>query len=884
MKKHKTHLFGILLSLALMLGVMSILEMGTPIYADAELVISIEPEGSGTVSITDTSYDDGDYWKMTPSPNEHFAFDYWSFIDENDKPEKSTRNIWESPQRDIAKLSNITAHFRAIVYYDLWVGGTQVTSENLSGDGWSYTPSKDGKPATLTLNGATITKGYIDGSGRTNGIYYDEIYPLTIDLQSGSENLISGVDRCIYSSNYDASLTISGGGTLNASSDSYCGCGILAHNALTINDGTVNVTMTGEEASAIKAESNNGVVTIGEGTVNVSANGANSYGIRTLSADLVVIQNDSKVTASGGEKAIEGKVKNAIAGTGWTDTQGTGDGVRIAKSDEYGQELTYKKVHFPFDHDHNFNYIANGATITATCTETGCPYNNIPATLTIVKPTKEDVYGQGDPNATFSGEIPGVTPIVVYKQGDTVLDSAPTAAGNYTASVTVGGVIASVDYTIEEKYPLYVSGTRVKFTNKDDVLSDDPVNKDKVSYDPADNTLTLNGANITDGYEEVGDEKYGIYYVGSNPLNIKLSSANTIGSDSIHTGIRSDAEVSISGNGKLTISEVVYGVRARGISIKGGEITANTNDSAISAEDECVITAGTINLTAEKWGIAASSVIIGKNAFVTAIGKAKWAIGFNVKNAIAGTGWTDTEGTQGKTAIIVNTDPGQELSDYKKVQFPAKAEPEPKPEPKPTPTPTNVSGALPAKATAKGKTGMTINWNKIQGADGYDIFFAACNKNNKKTACKNVKSISGNNTFKWTNSGLKKGTAYKSYVKAYVMRDGKKTYISTSPVMHAYTGGGNKKYTNAKSVTVKKKKVPLKKGKTYKIKAKVNKLKKSKRLMPKSHAPKLRYLTSDSKVATVSKKGKITAKGSGTCTITVFAHNGVSKSIKVTVP
>ena len=201
----------------------------------------------------------------------------------------------------------------------------------------------------------------------------------------------------------------------------------------------------------------------------------------------------------------------------------------------------------------------------------------------------------------------------------------------------------------------------------------------------------------------------------------------------------------------------------------------------------------------------------------------------------------------------------------------------------PDPTPTKISGTQTAKMVAKGKTGLTISWNRIQGADGYDIFFAPCNKNDKKNTCKNVKSISGNNTFKWTNSGLKKGTAYKSYVKAYVMRDGKKTYISTSPVMHAYTGGGNKKYTNAKSVTVKKKKVSLKKGKTYKIKAKVNKLKKGKRLMPKSHAPKLRYLTSDNSVATVNAKGKITAKGSGTCTITVFAHNGVSKNVKVTV-
>ena len=103
-------------------------------------------------------------------------------------------------------------------------------------------------------------------------------------------------------------------------------------------------------------------------------------------------------------------------------------------------------------------------------------------------------------------------------------------------------------------------------------------------------------------------------------------------------------------------------------------------------------------------------------------------------------------------------------------------------------------------------------------------------------------------------------------------------------MMHAYTGNGTKKYTNAKSVTVKKAKVSLKKGKTYKIKASVKKMKKNKKLMPKSHVATLRYMTSNKKVATVSKSGKITAKGKGTCVIYVYAHNGVSKSIKVTVP
>lgn len=115
------------------------------------------------------------------------------------------------------------------------------------------------------------------------------------------------------------------------------------------------------------------------------------------------------------------------------------------------------------------------------------------------------------------------------------------------------------------------------------------------------------------------------------------------------------------------------------------------------------------------------------------------------------------------------------------------------------------------------------------------------------------------------------------------MQDGKKKYVKASPLMHAYTGNGNKRSTNAKSVSVNKTKVTLKQGKTFKIKAKVKKVKKNKKLMPKSHVQKLRYMSSNDSVATVSKSGKITAKGKGSCEVYAYAHNGVYKKIKVDV-
>ena len=209
--------------------------------------------------------------------------------------------------------------------------------------------------------------------------------------------------------------------------------------------------------------------------------------------------------------------------------------------------------------------------------------------------------------------------------------------------------------------------------------------------------------------------------------------------------------------------------------------------------------------------------------------------------------------------------------------------------PKLTPTPKPPTPKVSKQPSVKikaGKKSMTLGWIRIKDADGYDIFFARCNHSHKKIVCRKVKNIKGNNIFTWKKSGLKKGIAYKSYVKAYVIKNGKKKYVYTSPVMHAYTGNGTKKYTNAKSVkltNVKKGKLTLKKGKAFKIKAKVNKVNKKKKLMPKGHAPTLRYMTSNKKIATVSKSGKITAKGKGTCYIYTFAHNGVSKRIKITV-
>ena len=203
---------------------------------------------------------------------------------------------------------------------------------------------------------------------------------------------------------------------------------------------------------------------------------------------------------------------------------------------------------------------------------------------------------------------------------------------------------------------------------------------------------------------------------------------------------------------------------------------------------------------------------------------------------------------------------------------------------KPQDPPASKSGGLIlAKMTTKGSKAMMITWAKADGANGYDIFFSRCNHNGTLHLPRLTKSIDGNGTFKWTKKGLKKGKAYKVCVKAYVMKNGQKVYISESPEVHGYAGGWSKKYTNPKSVKVSQSAVTMNRGQSVKVKASVKKLKKGKKLISTAHAAKLRCFSSDEGIATMDGSGVITGRSKGSCTVYVLAANGVRQAITVTV-
>lgn len=174
-------------------------------------------------------------------------------------------------------------------------------------------------------------------------------------------------------------------------------------------------------------------------------------------------------------------------------------------------------------------------------------------------------------------------------------------------------------------------------------------------------------------------------------------------------------------------------------------------------------------------------------------------------------------------------------------------------------------------APLKLKNGMTkkssikISWSKAKGATSYLVFGEKEGKNYTF-----LKQTSGKS---YTQKKLKKNTYYK-YLVVAVDKNGKQKALSK--IIHVATTGG--KNANVKSLKVNKSKVNLKKKITFKIKVKTKLSGKKLKTYRK-----ISYESSNNKIATVNSKGKITAKKKGKATIYVYAQNGVSKAVKVTV-
>lgn len=222
---------------------------------------------------------------------------------------------------------------------------------------------------------------------------------------------------------------------------------------------------------------------------------------------------------------------------------------------------------------------------------------------------------------------------------------------------------------------------------------------------------------------------------------------------------------------------------------------------------------------------------------------------------------------------------------------------------KATVSPSNASNKAVAWSSSNEKAATVVNGKVTAKAKGSAVITARA-ANGKYATCKvtvkaatvAVKSVKLNKakitlgvresfTLKATvspsNATSKKVTWKSSKEKTVKVKNGKITALRTGSATITATAGGKKatcKVTVKKaptSIKLNQSSKTLKRGKTFQIKV---------TMKPKSSASyQITYKSSNTKVAKVSSKGKITAVKKGKATITVKAFNKKSAKIKVTV-
>ena len=370
--------------------------------------------------------------------------------------------------------------------------------------------------ANVCLNGYTVTLsdvGRIRSSGTTQ--LTDCSVGGKLESYSGKANggvtISNGNTFCLYGGTFNGvkvEIGQTGGGTFNMYGGKITGNtqGTVVGQSKTSNKSTITINMYGGEISGNNiSENQGGGVFVGSGnqfnmyggTIQnnsavdgggvyvASAYNAYSAGTMTICGD-AVIQGNNKAGGvtnnvslpSGKPITISGKlVENANIGVTTRANLSQGN-VNIATATDAGWVVAknFTSDNSAYDvglvndgktvqlqvHSHQWAYSASqdGTTITATCTAEHCDLENgNGGSVQIVPPSGSLIYDGNEHTATvnksqdWQGDTVAEADIKYTKDGDNTVTGNPKDAGTYTASITVGGVTASVTYTIRQAVP-----------------------------------------------------------------------------------------------------------------------------------------------------------------------------------------------------------------------------------------------------------------------------------------------------------------------------------------------------------------------------------------------------------------------------------------------
>ena len=329
------------------------------------------------------------------------------------------------------------------------------------------------KNGTFTMSGGKVTGNSASKDG--GGVRLDKgtfnMSGSAVISRNTADGYGGGVDA------NDGSFTMSGGSitgntTTNESPDWSGGGGVFV-----FDDGSF--TMSGGSITGNNAIRGGGVELTGSGTMTVSGSVqiTNNWQKGTLdSANGLYVQGsrgkpENLYLYSGKTVAIgtDGLNADAHIGVSTEDWPDPGSPVKIA-TNATNEESHYTAIFTPdaeeadykitkendtvylSAHEHTWRYALKSGTkdtISATCEE--CSWNGGSVTI---KAPEHTVYGDGkspEAQADKNNWLPEYPANAVsYRKGTETIE-APTDAGSYTGVLTIGGVEATVDYTIGRK-------------------------------------------------------------------------------------------------------------------------------------------------------------------------------------------------------------------------------------------------------------------------------------------------------------------------------------------------------------------------------------------------------------------------------------------------
>ena len=245
-----------------------------------------------------------------------------------------------------------TALTLSLIKYDVYVNGTQVTGinkDNVLSDSRTptvvYTPAEGRTPQTLTLKGVNITNTSSDTSATHHSGGIEASDNLIIDLE-GDNNTISGSGHAINMTN-DGALTITGPGSLEASSDSGQTTVYTKGNVMIKGGAKITATNTsggnGDVFDLGNSENKHTLTITGTGTQVIAQKTAGSaVAINHIST--LTVNGDATLTAQSNGTAIS--CDTFTRGVGYTvNVDATNyDGSRASASYQDSSRATYKYV------------------------------------------------------------------------------------------------------------------------------------------------------------------------------------------------------------------------------------------------------------------------------------------------------------------------------------------------------------------------------------------------------------------------------------------------------------------------------------------------------------------------------------------------------------